>query len=337
MYKKRKDRKASLGEIATLVEGKLEPESATSVMVKGISSLNEPEPDTIGFARGKFELQDILPAAILVTEDWKRSEEVSIPVIRAKDPMAAFLKILPHFYELLRPEPKISDKAEIHSSALIGKNVYIGAFSVIGADVVLEDGVVIHPHVTLYEGVRVGKETIIHSGSVLREFTTIAQGVTIQPGVILGADGFGYVPTPSGHLQAVPQLGAVNIESEVDIGANSCIDRGTFGKTNIGKQTKIDNLVQIGHNVHVGKQSILCGQVGIAGSAKIGNHVTIGGATGVANHVQITDKVRIGGKSGVTGNLKEPGDYAGYPAVTAKEWRRQLVALKRADRLLKKK
>ena len=148
-------------------------------------------------------------------------------------------------------------------------------------------------------------------------------------GAIIGADGFGYIPDPQHGVRAVPQVGTVALANRVEVGANSCIDRGAFGKTQIGLATKVDNLVQIGHNVQIGQFSFICGQAAIAGSAILGNQVTIGGNTGVSGHLTIADKVRVAGNSGVTSSLDQSGDYGGFPAQPASLWRRQVAALRR--------
>ena len=193
----------------------------------------------------------------------------------------------------------------------------------------IEDRSVIHPHVTIYPRVRLGQGCVVHAGAVLREDVTLGDHCVIQNGAVIGADGFGYIPDQAGNLHAVPQVGAAKLGNEVHIGANSCVDRGTLGNTTVGDWTKIDNLVQTGHNVSLGQNCIVCGQTGIAGSVSIGNRVVLGGGCGVQDHVSIADGCRFAGHSGVIGDITERGDYAGMPALPARQWRRLVAQLRR--------
>ena len=176
---------------------------------------------------------------------------------------------------------------------------------------------------------------MVHSGACIREGCEIGDYGIIQNGAVVGSEGFGYVPDLELGLRHVPQTGNVKLEARVDIGANTCIDRGTAGDTHIHLGSKLDNLVQVGHNVSIGSHSILCGQVGIAGSVNIGEQVVLGGNSGVADHVDIVSGVRVAAKSGVIADIDEKGDYIGFPAQKASTWRRQLVNLKNLPKILK--
>jgi UDP-3-O-[3-hydroxymyristoyl] glucosamine N-acyltransferase len=174
-----------------------------------------------------------------------------------------------------------------------------------------------------------GAGVTLHSGVSLREGTVLGSHVTVHNNTVIGGDGFGYVPDPSVGLRKVPHVGNVIIEDQVEIGANTSIDRGALGSTKIGFGTKIDNQVQIGHNVTIGKFCIICGQTGIAGSVTIGDRCVFGGGSGAADHVSICSGVRLGGRTGATGNINEPGDYLGFPALAASQWKRAQAALRR--------
>jgi len=195
--------------------------------------------------------------------------------------------------------------------------------------------VVIHPHVTVYPGVRVGARSVLHAGVVIREDCIIGEDNVLQPGAVIGADGFGYIPDPTFGLRPVPQVGHVVLAERVEVGANSCIDRATLGVTAVDTGTKIDNHVQVGHNTKIGKNSILCGMVGIAGSAHIGSNVTLAGYVGVGDHVSIVDNVRVGAKGGVSSDIREPGDWCGYPVVKGHRWRMQCAALEQLPELMR--
>ncbi len=276
------------------------------------------------------------PSAVFVPE---RFSEIEVPsetaLILHKDPFLAFLSIIPNFFTRDEVTYNISPKADIHQSAEIHKESSIGAYVSIGKEVKIAKGAVIHPNVTIYPRVEIGEDTEIHSGAVIREDVKIGKNCIIQNGAIIGADGFGYVPDPIKGLAGVPQIGIVELADFTEVGANSCIDRATLGSTSIGHGTKIDNLVQIGHNCQVGKFTIICGQSAIAGSVKIGNQVVIGGSVGIADHVEIADGCRFGGLSGLAGKFTEKGDYWGNPAVKASEHRRIVASIKKLPEVLK--
>lgn len=257
-------------------------------------------------------------------------------LIISSDPLASIVKLVPLFFKPHSLAAGINSNAQIDPSATIGQNCKIGAFSVISAEVKLGKNVVIHPHVVIYPNVEIGDNCLIHSGAIIREDCKIGAGSIIQNGAIIGADGFGYIADATEGLKAVPQIGNVILDPKVEVGANSCLDRATFGSTTIGTATKIDNLVQIGHNVSIGKFSIVCGQVGIAGSCQIGNQVVLGGGAGLADHVKIEDGIRVAARAGVTNDLSEKGDYAGFPAQPAAHWRRGIAFISRQLKKSKK-
>jgi bifunctional UDP-N-acetylglucosamine pyrophosphorylase/glucosamine-1-phosphate N-acetyltransferase len=219
----------------------------------------------------------------------------------------------------------------------VGDGASVGAGCVIGARAIIGTNFTMHPHARIQEDVTIGDSVTLHGGVSIRHGTQIKDRVTIHDNSVIGADGFGYTPDPKVGLRKVPQLGIVEIESDVEIGANTCIDRGAFGPTVIGQGTKIDNLVQIGHNVTIGKFCIVCGNAAIGGSTKIGNKVVIGGKVGIADHMTVADGIRVGGGAAVITPLVEQGDYLGFPAIPASEWLRLQVTLRRSARTSRKK
>ncbi len=326
----------TVSQLAVLVGGSVV--GAKDVTISTLVPLDEPKPDAISFTKETHPrklgplLSDLKVAALIISDTVDPSLLPSHKsFIRVKDPLAALIKIVPLFVPAIKPSGVVSDKADIHPSAKIGKNVSIGAFVAIGADVVIEDGVVVHPHVTLYQNVFIGAESEIHSGAVIREYCKLGPRTIIQNGAIIGADGFGYLSEheegSAPKIVKVPQVGIVNLGPDTEVGANTCIDRATLGTTQVGPSTKIDNLVQVGHNTKIGAFTIVCGKVGIAGSSRIGNGVVLGGDVGIKDHTTIADGVRVAARSGVISDLTEKGDYAGFPAVRALAWRRQIKAI----------
>lgn len=328
----------SIAEIAEKVAGTVQGDS--SLLIKGLCALNEPKESALTFSTAKTQtalkkaLADYQHSAVLIKQGLNRPEDSSATCIVVKDPHRALLTLIPLFREKLEVPRVISPKAEVAESTKIGKNVAIGAFSVIGEDCIIEDDVTIHPHVVIYRGAHIGKGSVIHAAAIIREFCIIEKGVIIQNGAVIGADGFGYIPNQDGSLYPVPQIGIAHLEDDVEIGANSCVDRAALGTTRIGQGTKIDNQVQIGHNTTIGKHSIVCGQGGIAGSAQIGDHVMLGARIGVTDHAKIVSGCRFAASTNVYQSILTPGDYAGSPAMPIMEFRRGMNITKKLPSLL---
>ena len=207
------------------------------------------------------------------------------------------------------PAAKIAEGATVYPGCVIGKNVTVGS------------GTTLYPGVVLYDNVTVGEDCLIHAGTVVREGCRIGNRVIVQPQAVIGSDGFGFAPDGGGYFK-IPQVGIVVIEDDVEVGANTCLDRAALGETLIGRGTKLDNLVQIAHNVKIGEDSIIVSQVGIAGSTKIGKHCTLGGQVGVAGHLKVGDNTMVGGQSGITGNLEGGAVFSGTPAIPHRDWLR---------------
>lgn len=328
----------SVADIAARTNGSVIGDA--SVRLRGICSLDEPEPGALAFSKERSgkRLAALICSkkigALLVTAPLPDlgAEPPPIPLIAVPDPLAALVSVIPLFVRPYAVPAGAPEMIVIHPTAEIGERVTIGPFSTIGEGCVIESDVVIHPHVTLYPGVRIGRGAVLHAGVIVREDCVIGPGCVIQNGAVVGADGFGYLMIPDQGLVPVPQVGTVVLGSHVDIGANSCIDRATLGTTRIGTSTKIDNQVQVGHNVTIGSHTIVCGQAGIAGSCTIGDRVVLGGGVGVADHLLVADGVRVGGGSCVLNSITTPGDYAGNPAIPMKQWLSQIRALRRLIR-----
>lgn len=218
----------------------------------------------------------------------------------------------------------------IAEGVAVPENAYVGAFAYIGKNVRLGKGVQIYPHTYIGDNVTIGDNTILYAGVKVYARCVIGAGCILHAGVVVGADGFGFEPDAQGTNRKIPQIGNVIIEDDVEIGANTTIDRAMMGSTIIRKNVKIDNLVQVAHNVEVGESTFLCAQVGIAGSTKIGKHCILAGQVGVAGHIEIADNCVFGAQSGVAGNIRKPGTYMGYPAIDAAVWRRAVVRFKQS-------
>lgn len=214
----------------------------------------------------------------------------------------------------------------------VPQDAYIGAFAYIGKNVQLGAGVQIYPNVYIGDNVTIGEGTILYAGVRVYAHCKIGAQCIIHAGTVIGADGFGFEPDAQGVNQKIPQIGNVIIEDDVEIGANTTIDRAMMGSTIIRRNAKLDNLVQIGHNVEVGESSFLCAQVGIAGSSKIGKHCILAGQVGIAGHIEITDNCIFGAQTGVPNNIKKAGTYMGYPAIDASIWRRAVVRFKESGK-----
>lgn len=245
-----------------------------------------------------------------------------IPVIRAADPHLAFVRAVQLFYSPYRPQPGIHPTAVVSSSAGIGVGAAVGAYCSVADDVEIGAGTVIFPLVTIYPRAKIGEQTVIHSGVSIREDVKIGSRVIIHNGVVIGSDGFGYLKAEDGSRIKIPQKGIVVIEDDVEIGANTTIDRAALGETIIRKGTKIDNLVMIAHNVEIGENGILAAQVGIAGSSKVGKNALLMGQVGIADHVTVGDNVLIAAKSGVTKDIPSGSFVSGSPHLDIRDWRK---------------
>ena len=262
-------------------------------------------------------------AAAIVNKSFVPEQDVPCTLIKVDNSYLAFAKLL-NFYQENKPRKVgVSDKACIAPSATIGENVYIGEFASIGEHAVVGNGASIYPQTVIGDNVRVGDRTTLYAGVKVYADCVIGNDCILHAGAVIGADGFGFAPQDGQYLK-IPQIGNVVIGNNVEIGANTCIDRATMGSTCIGDNAKIDNLVQIAHNVTIGEGTGMAAQVGIAGSAKVGRHCILAGQVGVAGHITVDDGTVIGAQSGVTHSLKQ-GTYLGSPALPLQEEKRLII------------
>ena len=274
---------------------------------------------------------------VLVNKDFQPSREVKATLVRVDNAYESVAKLLQLYQSMQQKRVGIDSLAFIHPSAKIGKDCYIGPFVAIAEGVEIGDGVVLHPHVTIGRNAKVGSNTEIYSNAVIYHDCVVGNNCILHAGSVIGADGFGFAPTPNGY-DKIPQIGIVTLEDNVEIGANTCIDRSTMGSTIIRKGVKLDNLVQVAHNVEVGQNTVMSAQVGVAGSTKIGEWCVLAGQVGIAGHLKVGDRTTFGAKAGLSGgNLAKNGGATlmGYPAVEHKKFAKNMAALNSLPELLK--
>jgi UDP-3-O-[3-hydroxymyristoyl] glucosamine N-acyltransferase len=318
-----------LSELAALTGARVAGHSA-DLDITGAAGLDDASPGQITFlANPRYtpRVNTTRASAIYLSDDT--SIEKQIPVLRAKDPYLAYTRALRLFHPEPEIAPTIHPSAVIDPSAVVSENVWIGACAVIGPSSRIAEGVRIYPNVTIYDNVTIGKDSIIHSGAVIRERSVIGERVVVHNNVVVGCDGFGYAKDEQRSWLKIPQTGRVVIEDDVEIGAGTTIDRASVGESRIGRGTKIDNLVQIGHSCTVGEDSLLCAQVGLAGSSHIGNRVILAGQAGVAGHLTIGDDVVLTAKSATSHDVPAGKVISGIPAFDNKEWLRSTAAYRR--------
>ncbi|MBO5823771.1 MAG: UDP-3-O-(3-hydroxymyristoyl)glucosamine N-acyltransferase [Prevotella sp.] len=271
---------------------------------------------------------------VLINKDLVLEHPVNATLIRVDNAYECVAKLL-QLYDAARPKKQgVDSLAFISPSAKIGENVYIGAFAYIGDNAVVGDGSSIYPHSTIGDNVKLGKGCKIYPNVSIYEGCRLGNNVTIHSGSVIGADGFGFAPNTEGY-DKIPQIGIVTIEDNVEIGANTCIDRSTMGTTTIRKGVKLDNLVQIGHNVEVGENTVMSAQTGIAGSTKIGSWCMFGGQVGIAGHITIGDKTFLGAQSGVPGSIKGNETLIGTPPMEPKAYFKSQAIFRRLPEMYK--
>jgi UDP-3-O-[3-hydroxymyristoyl] glucosamine N-acyltransferase len=317
-----------LSELAQLTGARIEGED--NVEIHGAAGLDEAREGHITFlANPRYtpRVNTTRASAIFLSEDAQTDR--SIAILRAKDPYLAYTRALRIFHPEPELEPFIHSSAVIDPSARVATRVAIGACSVIGRNVEIADGVCIHPNVTIYDDVIIGKDSIIHSGVAIRERTVVGERVVIFNNAVVGCDGFGYARDEQKRWLKIPQTGRVVLEDDVEIGAGTTIDRASVGESRIGRGTKLDNLVQIGHSCSVGEDSLLCAQVGLAGSSHIGKRVILAGQAGVAGHLTIGDDVVLTAKSATSHDVPAGKVISGIPAFDNRDWLRSVAAFRR--------
>lgn len=322
-------------QIAEFIGGKVEGDENASVNT--FAKIEEGKKGAISFLSNPKYLHyiyDTESSIVLLNEDVQLEKPVKATLIRVKDAYESVAKLLQLYTSMQPKKVGIDSLAFIHPSAKVGKDCYIGPFVAIGPDVVIGDGCVIHPHATIGEKASVGNNTEIYSNAVIYHHCKVGNNCVLHAGCVIGADGFGFAPNTEGY-DKIPQIGIVTIEDNVEIGANTCVDRSTMGSTVIRKGVKLDNLVQIAHNVEVGENTVMSAQVGVAGSTKIGSWCMFGGQVGLAGHISIGDKVFLGAQSGVPGNIKGDQTLIGTPPMEPKAYFKSQAIFRRLPDMYK--
>jgi len=306
------------------------------VEIAGVAGIDEAGPGDLTFVSNRkyiSHIKNTRASAIILGEDIP---PVTIPSLRTAEPYLAFARALEIFYTPLRPDSGIHPTAVVADGAEIGPDASIGAYAVIGKGCKIGSAVAMHPHVVLYPNVSVGDQCVLHSFVIVREYCQIGNRVVLQNGVVVGSDGFGFAPTKDGTFYKICQTGRVVIEDDVEVGANTTIDRAAVGDTVIRQGAKLDNLVQIGHGAQVGEHSVLAAQVGLAGSTKLGRGVWVGGQAGFAGHLEVGDKAIITAQSGTSHDIPAGTVVSGSPAFENAAWLRSVAAFPKLPNLMRK-
>lgn len=328
----------SAEQIAGLIGGIVDGDPGATV--HDFAKIEEASAGTLAFlANPKYEhhLYDTSASVVLVRSDFQPAQPVAATLIRVPDPYAAVAQLLTLYQQMQQRKTGISPLASIAPSAKLGNDCYVAPFAVIGEGAQVGNRVTIHAGAVIGDGVQVGDDSLIYPRVVVYQGCRLGQRVILHAGAVIGADGFGFAPTQEGY-QKIPQVGIVVIEDDVEIGANACVDRSTMGATLIHRGVKLDNLVQIAHNVEVGECTVMSAQVGVAGSAKIGRWCMLGGQVGVAGHITVGDHTNAGAQTGISGgNLVARGNVTvqGSPAIEHRNFARSSIAFKQLPDLVK--
>ncbi len=327
--------KFTAAQIAGILEG--EVEGNPEVEVSKLSKIEEGENESLSFLSNPKYTQYIYTtkaSAVIVNNNFKAEQVINTTLIRVEDAYKSFSKLLEYYNQVKMNKTGIEQPVFVSESASYGHNIYIGAFAYIGENVQIGDNAKIYPNVYIGDNVKIGDNAIIFSGAKIYSDTIIGDNCVIHSSAILGADGFGFTPNEKGEFIKVPQTGNVIIEDNVDVGAATSIDRATLGSTIIRKGVKLDNQIQIAHNVEIGKNTVIAAQTGIAGSTKIGENCMIGGQVGIVGHITIGNNVRIQAQSGIGRNVKDNEAIQGSPALPYSDYNKSYVHFKNLPKIV---
>ncbi len=323
-------------QIAEFIDGKIigNPEA----LITGVSPIESGAKGHLSFvAQERFA--DLIPhsecSVLIVSEKLLKDQPYAPTVIVVEDAYLSFQVLMNLYQQMQERRTGIEQGAVFHETSTVGEDVYVGAFSCVSEKVKIGDGTQVYPHVYIGKNVKIGKNCVLYSGVRIYDYCVIGDNCIVHSNTVIGADGFGFQPTKDG-FKKIPQLGNVVLEDDVEIGSNCSIDRGTIGSTRIGKGTKIDNLIQIAHNVQIGQHNVIAAQAGIAGSTVIGDWNQIGGQAGIVGHINIGNQVKIQAQSGVNSSAKDGEILYGSPAISASEYRRNYVHFRNFTNIVKR-
>ncbi|HDO06626.1 MAG TPA: UDP-3-O-(3-hydroxymyristoyl)glucosamine N-acyltransferase [Bacteroidetes bacterium] len=325
-------------QIAVALNGVVEGNS--EVEVSSLAKIEEGKPGSLSFLANPIYTKYIYTTKadiIIVNEDFKPEKPVKATLIRVKNAYSAFTALLEMYQQAKNNKSGISERAVIAATAKVGKNVYIGDFVVIGESTTLGDNTKVYANTCIGDHCKIGSSTTLYYGVKIYDESVIGDECTLHAGVTIGADGFGFAPQSDGDFKKIPQIGNVIIEDRVEIGTNTTIDRATLGSTIIRKGVKLDNLIQIAHNVEIGENTVIAAQSGIAGSTKIGKNCMFGGQVGIIGHLTIAEGVKITAQSGIGKSIKKPNSvWEGSPAFHLSDFLRSYVNFKNLDRIVER-
>lgn len=326
-------------QIASILGGEVQGDP--DVTVRGLAKIEEGSEGALSFLSNmKYEeyIYSTGSSICIVNKTFEPAKSLpdTLTLIKVEDAYACFAKLLEVYSQMNQKQPKIEQPSYISESAVVGEGLYLGAFAYLGDNVVVGNNVKIYPNVVVGDNVTIGDGTILNAGVKIYADCKIGNNCILHAGVVIGADGFGFAPDENGVFSKVPQIGNVVIEDDVEIGSNSTIDCATMGSTIIRKGVKIDNLVQIAHNVEIGEHSAMAAQVGIAGSAKIGKHVMVGGQAGIAGHLHIADGTKIVAQSGIPSTVKKADTLMGSPGIPIDDFKKSYFGFRKLPFILQK-
>lgn len=329
--------KFKVQQIAEILDGEIHGDP--DVEVDKLSKIEEAEQGSLTFlANPKYTpfIYKTKASVCIVSNSFLPIQKLTTTLIKVDDAYEAFSKLLEFYNEVKLQKSGIEQPSYIDQSVTYGENIYVGAFAYIGKNVSLGNNVKIYPNAYIGDNVQIGNDSIVYAGSKIFSESILGEKVVIHGGAIIGADGFGFAPNNKGTYKKVPQIGNVIIENNVDVGAGTTIDRATLGSTIIREGVKLDNQIQIAHNVEIGKHTVIAAQTGIAGSTKIGEHCVIGGQVGIVGHIQIGNYVKIQAQSGIGRNIKDHEVLQGTPAIGYSEYNKSYVHFKNLPQIVKK-
>lgn len=325
-------------QIATFLSGTVEGDP--EVKVYNVAKIEEGAPGMLSFlANPKYSqyLYTTKSSIVLINNDFELQGEVAATLIRVPDAYAAFAQLLGLYQQFMQSKSGVSSLAFISKDATYGDDVYIGEFAFIGERVKIGNRVKIYPQAYIGDDAVIGDDTIVYAGAKLYAQTVVGKSCILHSGCVIGADGFGFAPQEDGSYKKIPQIGNVSIGDNVEIGANTCVDCATMGSTRIHNGVKLDNLIQVAHNVELGNNTAMAAQTGVSGSTKIGANCIVAGQVGIAGHLHIANNTKIGAQSGIISNIKREGEEVmGSPVMPVKDFLRMSIHLRQMDKLVRR-